>query len=784
MINANKSCVSRILSAAIAFTIVCCGISTVSYSAGAHSSALTEAKSSGDVSRQEPNVSTTSEDKGLCKNETVYVIADADGTPSKVIVSDWIKNSDAAESFKDVSTLSGIENIKGDESYTVDESNMYEWQAKGSDIYYQGTSSKKLPVGLKITYKLDGKQISADKLAGKSGSLNIRFDYDNRQFEKVKIDGKEEKIYVPFVMLTGMILDNDNFRNVSVSNGKIINDGARTYAIGFALPGLQESLGIDSEDFEIPSYVEFNADVKDFSLSTTLTLAANDMFSNIDFSEIDKKTDELSSSMNKLQDSCDMLIDGSSQLYDGISTLLDKSGELVSGIEQIYDGAGKINDGAIDLNSGAKALSDGSKELDNGVSKLNDGAATLNSGAASLSDGAAQVNNGVSELKGYITELSSGLNTLSANSTALVQGAETVFGTLLSAADSQIAAAGLKADKLTVNNYGSVLKSLTDSLSDSNAQALAYKTALETVTDTVEAQRSVIAEAVEAAVREQVTQGVLAAAGYSMTAEQYEAAISSGAIPEEVQLKVTQAVSAQMSSEEIKATVSAKTEEQINSIIETNMASDEVQGKIATAVQTAKSGRESLTALKKQLDSYNEFYSGIKTYTAGVDRATGGAKQILAGTDTLKNGTAALVDGSGQLKSGAGALAGGTAELKSGSKELVDGTGELYDGTGTLKSGTQSLFDGVSSLKSGASALISGVGELSDGSMQLTDGIKQFKEEGIQKLSEVVNGGLKSLISRLKAISRVSSNYKSFSGISDEMNGKVDFIYKTASIEK
>ena len=75
---------------------------------------------------------------------------------------------------------------------------------KRQDIYYQGTIKKELPVGISVSYQLDGKTISAAELAGKSGHVNIRFDYDNRQFETVDIDGSQEKIYVPCLLYTSM----------------------------------------------------------------------------------------------------------------------------------------------------------------------------------------------------------------------------------------------------------------------------------------------------------------------------------------------------------------------------------------------------------------------------------------------------------------------------------------------------------------------------------------------------------------------------------------------------
>ena len=273
-------------------------------------------KKKDDVKDTETTVSesTSAKDTKTAKDETVYVIANADGSVKKIIVSDWIKNSLNEKNLKDKSELKDIKNVKGDESYVMDSDNMRVWNADGADIYYQGTISKELPVDLKVSYKLDGKAVSADEIAGKSGKATIRFDYVNKQYSEVTIDGKTEKIYVPFVMLTGLMLDNDVFTNVEVSNGKLINDGDRTVVAGFALPGLKENLALDSSKIEIPDYVEVTADVKNFSLTTTLTLATNSLFNEFDTSKLNT-ADDLQAQLNELTSGMSKLIDGSSELY-------------------------------------------------------------------------------------------------------------------------------------------------------------------------------------------------------------------------------------------------------------------------------------------------------------------------------------------------------------------------------------------------------------------------------------------------------------------------------------
>ena len=691
-------------------------------------------------------VYTENRDDKIEKDEMVYVLAGADGNVKKIIVNDWIKNTLGAAALTDITGLSDIENVKGDESYTIS-GNAKVWDAQGNDIYYQGNIEIELPVGMTVTYTLNGKKVSTDEIAGKSGKVGIRFDYDNRQYETVKIDGKDEKIYVPFAMLTGMLLDNDCFRNVEVSNGKLINDGDRMAVVGIAFPGLQENLGISKDKIDIPDYVEITADVTDFSFGITITIATNEIFNNLDTSKFDT-VDGLAASINELTDGMNQLLDGSSALYGGLCTLLEKSDELVSGIGQLADGA--------------KALKDGVVAADTGAAQLKSGAA----------------------------ELASGLNTLKDNNATLNGGAKQVFETLLSTAETQIKAGGISIPTLTINNYAQVLDSVIESLDETSI----YNQALAQVTAAVEESKPLIIEKVTAAVREQVETQVTAAvqeqassAVVSVVREQvseqvisaavvmsrfdYETAVSAGLIPEETQTAISSAIDAQMQTDDVKAlieanitakmasdevkatiqnntdaqmkteavqkTISDNMELQVKQVISENMASDEVQSKLAAASE----GSKSIISLKSSLDSYNAFYLGLMTYTGGVASAADGANKLTFGASDLKDGTA----------------------------QLKDGASALYDGILQLKNGTPALVDGVTQLK--------------DGALQLNDGLKKFNEEGVQKIIDLIDDDLNGIVTRLKATIDVSKNYCNFSGISDDMKGQVKFIYRTDEIK-
>ncbi len=743
-----------------------------------------------------------------CKDETVYVLAGADGSVQKIIVSDWIKNQLGSDSLTDTGTLTNVETTKGDATYTMNGDSMRVWNAQGSDVYCKGTVEQELPVSMKVSYRLDGKAISAEELAGQSGHVTIRYEYTNNQYETVQIDGKATRIAVPFAMLTGMLLDNDVFTNVEVSNGRLINDGSRTIVAGLAFPGLQDDLALDRDTLELPDYVEISADVQHFEMMNTVTVATNELFNKLDTDSLDS-LDDLTDQLGELTDGMNALLDGSSQLYDGLNTLLDKSGELIDGINQLADGAASLKSGTADLKSGAASLLDGTKKL------------------------------------------SGGLNKLAANNDTLNGGAKKVFETLLDTANTQLAAAGLTIPALTIENYAKTLDAVIASLDPDHvaeqAQAIARKkvtaaveakrgdiTAAVTaavraqveaeakpqvqaavtqqvqaeVQEGVEAQRSTIEAQVTAAVRQQVEaevaqnrdqieSGVLASMG--MTKKQYDAAVAAGQISEAQQAQVTAAVDAQiaqlvdaqmasdtvqatiasqtdaqiaaavaekmasdeiqatiastteaqlkivvdqkMATDEIQATIAEKTDEQAALLIEQNMQSKEVQDQITEALKKAQSGAADISALKASLNEYNTFYTGLYAYTAGVTEANDGASQLLTGA------------------------------------------GALSTGANQLDSGAQQLYNGLLSLKSNAPALADGVTQLRDGAMQLSDGLREFNERGVQKLVDAVDGDLNGLLTRVRATADVSKNYRSFSGLTDGMDGAVRFIYRTDAIE-
>ena len=557
----------------------------------------------------------TAESASAAAGETVYIIANADGSAKKVIVSQQYDKDDPNAAQKAKSTLTDAQNVKGDNCW-------------------QGATDKALPVTTAITYTLDGKAISAEELAGRSGHVTIRFDYTNTQYETKSINGKSQKIYVPFAALTGTLLDSDRFTNVSVTNGKLVDDGNRTVVVGMAFPGLQESLDLDSGKLEIPAYVEISADVTDFALDTTLTIVTNSVFNDVDDDKLDESAlNDLSGDIGKLTDAMTQLMDGSDELYDGLDTLLDSS----------------------------YTLSDGMGQLTSGLKKLDSSSAELNAGAETV------------------------FNTLLDTANTQLQ------------ANESLKEAGITIPTLTISNYADTLNGVISSLDPESVIAQAEQIARQKVTAAVRAQedtvRSAVTEAVQQQVTAQVTEavtaqvqakvlaGVLEASG--MTQEQYaalpedseikagvDAAVAaqmqSETVQQQISAAVTENVTAQMASEQVKALIDQNTEQQITLLIEQNMNSDEVKAQINAAAAQASAGAQQLLALRQQLDSYNTFYMGLKAYTAGVAEAKSGAVKI--------NGSMPdLIDGVKKLRNGAGELADGLKQLnEEGIQKLVD----------------------------------------------------------------------------------------------------------------
>lgn len=676
---------------------------------------------------------TDSEDTGFSKEESVYVKADASGNVKKTTVSEWLKNPEKG-TISDTSELKDIKNVKGDETFETGSNNNVSWKSEGNDIYYQGTIDKELPVDVKVSYKLDGKSISPKDLKGKSGKVEIQFSYDNKSKQTVNVNGEDVEMYTPFTMVSAMMLSSDEYSNVSVENGKLISDGDKNIVVGVAFPGLANDLNLKDldMDIDIPETVTITADVKDATVGTSITMASAELMNEFGLDDID--------SFDDLQDSIDDLEDATNQLVDG-------SKEAADGSKELADGAGTLNDGAGTLASGAGTLADG-------VNTLNEKSGTLVSGVNTLASG-------VQAYTGGVEEIYAGSNDLVSGAQELASGADTLNTNIASAADG--------ANSLVVG-----AKSLKNG----------FETAKTTLDKGINALNNVTEENIKNSVTVTVnTDDVTAIVNKPEVTAIVNKYVDENTTEEEKEV-LTKAVEDALG--QCTASVdkdNIKVEKTVNGnaalITQSVQGAQACMNGVGTSL-TQKSGSEEKPSL---LDGANSIESGAtrlagvlgmgdgKTLTIGTGAAglASGSKKLLAGTQKLQAGVAQLHDNSAPLMAGVTSLKDGGSQLASGVSQLASGANQVADGAGTLAGGTQTLLDGANTL--------------ADGNQTLADGMQEYKEEAIDKLTDLFNGDISGVTDRIDAMTNLAKEYKSFAGISDGVSGTTKFIIETEGID-
>lgn len=678
------------------------------------------------------------EDTGFSKEESVYVKADASGNVKKTTVSEWLKNPEKG-TISDTSELKDIKNVKGDETFETGSNNNVSWKSEGNDIYYQGTIDKELPVDVKVSYKLDGKSISPKDLKGKSGKVEIQFSYDNKSKQTVNVNGEDVEMYTPFTMVSAMMLSSDEYSNVSVENGKLISDGDKKIVVGVAFPGLANDLNLKDldMDIDIPETVTITADVKDATVGTSITMASAELMNEFGLNDID--------SFDDLQDSIDDLEDATNQLVDGSKEAADGSKELADGAGTLNDGAGTLASGAGTLADGVNTLNEKSGTLVSGVNTLASGVGTYTAGVASIAKNSQLISDNMQSLQGGVNKL-----------------------------EEQIAAQatqGLGEIKTNINNAKTGVDQINSAITTSLGEG------------------------------KPGVQGILSNASQALT----------GADVTIDQNDVNVTVNS----------VSLKNSESVNKIIEDSALSDDEKNALKNAINSAITKDNMNIEYKVELNEngnskLNSAQQKIATANGLVTTANGALSQLSDSMNTISGGLSALAgeNGIGQLEAafakngsvdqGFAQLGQGVSELAAGTQALADGAAELNKNSAPLMAGVTSLKDGGSQLASGVSQLASGANQvadgagilaggtqtlldgantLADGNQTLADGMQEYKEEAIDKLTDLFNGDISGVTDRIDAMTNLAKEYKSFAGISDGVSGTTKFIIETEGID-
>lgn len=745
------------------------------------------------------------------KTETVYSVLNSDGSISDTIVSSWLHDEDGINNIKETLNLTDVKNIKSNEKPSKD-GNTYTWNAKGNDVYYEGTATKQLPVSVKIRYELDGQEMSAKDMEGKSGHLKLTISFTNNYSEVKNINGKSIVIH-PSYLAGGMLnMSTGKFSNVKCESSKIVNDGTNEMLAFANIPGLNETLksaGLDkvNNQLGISDDVTVEADVNDFDLGSIMVGMTNEIDLASELGEIGSVS-ELTDGIDQLIEADDQLIDGSKQLYDGTTQLKEQAAPLTGSSDQVR----QLSAGAIQLNDGVKALQTGISQYTAGASAINAGVNQLYGipqGAAAISSGMnTKGKSGFSMVEASST-LRKGLDQL--NSVATGISAESYYKSLMKNVETaqdgvtQLQNKVLAPTKTELGNLSTVLGKASSSLGELSTlvgQLSSVEEAIETDQATVSKNNEKVTannnkiESVNESVNETKTKLQSAIESLKAARDTLEA---SGTEEKPVD---TSDLDNKIASLETAYNNIGNVDDmqKLDDLTEFNKQLENMPALLGTLKGTIKtvngykeSADESVGKLEGYLNTASEKLASMKTL---LDDSKGDMEKMQAmipelqgkidKLDQLANGVDAGVQSvnenigklSSQSQAAVDTLKAGTTQLTSNNATLNGGASALSDATGTLagQSGTfNEMADGLDTLGKAFETLNSGA-------KQLCEGNEQFKSEGLDQLKEKVDlgvGELETLQSVMDEIKAMNKEYASYSGAPEGATVTSRYVFRT-----
>ena len=753
------------------------------------------------------------------KTETVYSVLNSDGSISDTIVSSWLHDEDGINNIKETLNLTDVKNIKSNEKPSKD-GNTYTWNANGNDVYYEGTATKQLPVSVKIRYELDGQEMSAKDIEGKSGHLKLMISFTNNYSQVKNINGKSIVIH-PSYLAGGMLnMSTGKFSNVKCESGKIVNDGTNEMLAFANIPGLNETLksaGLDkvNNQLGISDDVTVEADVNDFDLGSIMVGMTNEIDLASELGEIGSVS-ELTDGIDQLIEADNQLIDGSKQLYDGTTQLKEQAAPLTGSSDQVR----QLSAGAIQLNDGVKALQTGISQYTAGASAINEGVNQL----YAIPQGAAQISEGITTYKTQslvsgIDDLSAGLDTFrqqvkanlkKADTQAMLAQLEQAQGGIDTLSeildkDSKVVGAmktAIDGVQKTIDNLPTLQNNLEIAelavSQDSQANITAYnhnKDVVEKADQNVKDAKEKTIASIEASITalENAKKALQQSATTTQTNEQGEEVTTQSSVD-------TSAIDTQIQAlKEQENTVNNITEvgqlesftDMSTSLGQLNVALKNINNSLTTITTTVSTASDQISDLKIDVAKSKAILAQLQEAIKGADLSSletmgqdinDAIDQLEAGTSKLRDGAklvASSVDAlQVQSKAGIDKIKAGTTQLTSNNATLNGGASALSDATGTLagQSGTfNEMADGLDTLGKAFETLNSGA-------KQLYEGNEQFKSEGLDQLKEKVDlgvGELETLQSVMDEIKAMNKEYASYSGAPEGATVTSRYVFRT-----
>lgn len=562
------------------------------------------------------------------KEEVIYIMSDANGDVQNI----YGVNIFAGGDITDYGNYTDVKLLNTNDKVTVD-GDKVTFSSDNSKVYCQATLKEaQNPWNISIKYFLDGKELSPEEVAGKSGKLEIKF-------KITKNPMAVKSFYKNYALQASFTLDTEKCNNITADKATIANVGSKKQLNYTILPGE----GIDTS---------ITADVKDFEMDE---VAINGVKLSIDVN-FDK---------SEITDQADELTDGVKKINKGATSVKNGSSDLKDGSGKLKDGAASLDKGAKSLNSGISDLETGVKKLQKGLDEINAKSDTLTSGSSQVKSALAQIQqslSGVSTNTSQLKELTAASGKIKKGISELKQGTDelqknvgyTQYKTLLNQK-------GLNIDELQKSNTKAI-SSLKEQIKKLNDQA-----SLMELVPQYQSQAKMIREQTKSLedIIKLLTGNNAAITGTETYLNSLSDAVSQLA-------------------------------KGVNSLNKQYGKFDKAIGTMADSLSSMVVNLTKLSDAISTLNTqYAKLDTGIEQYTNGVSQVHEGYSSLISGVQKLAKGSKSLLKGSNSLSTGASDLYDGVSKLCKGAGKLSDGTGELQSKTDGIGQQIEDKIDEV-----------------------------------------------------------------------------------------
>lgn len=678
----------------------------------------------------------------LTKDENVYVKLKESGEVKSTSVTEHLYDYSGNE-INDKTLLNNIKNVNGNEKFNHNGSDLI-WETNGNDIYYQGKYDKDLPISLDVKYYLDGEEKKVNEMLGKSGNVKISLTYTNNSYEYININGRNEKLYVPYAIVTTTILNNLDNKNIKVFNGKVVDNGVNSILMAVSSPGLYESLKINN--LKEINRVEITYDTKSFELNSIYSVATTSFLDNNldmagEFNNLYKSINLLQDNMDIIVDASKKLSDGSNQMNVGVTTLNKKAQELTKKYQYyrnmdrnaLKEKLIKVVEQNINMivptlkeeitNEAKKVIKSNKEELETAVVTY-----TLKNTKAVVDEEVSKIVLELDIEKLVEKVINSNLYKLLKNDSEVIE--------LTNMLKKDI---NTKLTNIITNEVNSISNSLGNNMSDVQEKDIKY---IVDNYDLTEEQAKEIVDKVQKDTLKQVNENV-----------------KSAAIPEKIIKALNDKDYASKLINDYINKLNNRLIELLNSDTTISQYTNDLKNKI-------------ISAIKKDLEEC-DFYPNkdIKTYISElVDKVIDNTANDLSTTYTEKYTNKVVKNViENQLSS---------KNVDSKLRELLDEYEEDINQKATI------LDNAVYTLSDSLNKLNNGSNQISDGMKALSNGLDKYNKEGINKINKLVNGDVKIFQKRFDALMNLSKKNKMIDMTPSKSSSSSKIIFMIDSISK